>query len=123
MSQATATLSDGRVFVIGGSWNGGTGGKDGEVRRGTHHAPLQGPQPWPATTGAWSTFLSAASMDWLVVPGALRAVAIRLIACCNSCIVHLQMVLQMPAAQQKLYPESGCHRATPRRAVITRPQG
>ena len=29
--QATATMSDGRVFVIGGSWNGGIGGKNGEV--------------------------------------------------------------------------------------------
>ena len=37
LPKATATLSDGRVFVIGGSWSGGTGGtgrtpyKDGEV--------------------------------------------------------------------------------------------
>ena len=30
--QATATMSDGRVFVIGGSWAGGVGGKNGEVR-------------------------------------------------------------------------------------------
>jgi galactose oxidase len=29
--QASATLSDGRTFVIGGSWNGGQGGKNGEV--------------------------------------------------------------------------------------------
>ena len=29
--QATAAMSDGRVFVIGGSWNGGVGGKNGEV--------------------------------------------------------------------------------------------
>ena len=29
--QATAAMSDGRVFVIGGSWAGGTGGKNGEV--------------------------------------------------------------------------------------------
>jgi hypothetical protein len=27
-------MSDGRVFVIGGSWNGGTGGKNGEVSLG-----------------------------------------------------------------------------------------
>jgi galactose oxidase len=25
-------MSDGRVFVIGGSWNGGVGGKNGEVQ-------------------------------------------------------------------------------------------
>ncbi|KAJ5931166.1 hypothetical protein N7466_006659 [Penicillium verhagenii] len=29
--QASTLLSDGRMFVIGGSWNGGVGGKNGEV--------------------------------------------------------------------------------------------
>ncbi|KAL9616143.1 MAG: hypothetical protein Q9160_008949 [Pyrenula sp. 1 TL-2023] len=29
--QTTATLSDGRIFTIGGSWSGGNGGKNGEV--------------------------------------------------------------------------------------------
>jgi galactose oxidase len=29
--QSSVTLSDGRVFTIGGSWSGGQGGKDGEV--------------------------------------------------------------------------------------------
>ena len=29
--QATATLSDGRIFIIGGSWSGGQGGKNGET--------------------------------------------------------------------------------------------
>ena len=29
--QASATLSDGRTFVIGGSWSGGSGGKNGEI--------------------------------------------------------------------------------------------
>jgi galactose oxidase len=29
--QASAALADGRVFTIGGSWSGGTGGKNGEV--------------------------------------------------------------------------------------------
>lgn len=29
--QSTATLSDGRTFIIGGSWSGGVGGKYGEV--------------------------------------------------------------------------------------------
>ena len=29
--QASATLSDGRTFVIGGSWSGGEGGKNGEI--------------------------------------------------------------------------------------------
>lgn len=38
--QGDVTLSDGRVFTIGGSWSGGTAHKDGEV--------------WSPTTGAWS---------------------------------------------------------------------
>ena len=29
--QSSATCSDGRVFTIGGSWSGGTGGKNGEI--------------------------------------------------------------------------------------------
>lgn len=29
--QAMATLSDGRIFTIGGSWSGGRGGKNGEI--------------------------------------------------------------------------------------------
>ena len=29
--QASTTCSDGRVFTIGGSWNGGQGGKNGEI--------------------------------------------------------------------------------------------
>lgn len=29
--QATTTLTDGRTFVIGGSWSGGHGGKNGEI--------------------------------------------------------------------------------------------
>ena len=31
LEQATAALSDGRIFVIGGSWTGGLGGKNGEM--------------------------------------------------------------------------------------------
>jgi galactose oxidase len=29
--QASTSISDGRIFVIGGSWNGGRGGKNGEI--------------------------------------------------------------------------------------------
>ena len=29
--QSQATLSDGRIFTIGGSWSGGQGNKNGEV--------------------------------------------------------------------------------------------
>ena len=34
--QSSTTLSDGRIFTIGGSWSGGEGGKDGEVYNVTH---------------------------------------------------------------------------------------
>ena len=44
--QASTTVSDGRVFAIGGSWRGGIGGKNGEI--------------WSASTG-W-TRLSGASV-------------------------------------------------------------
>ncbi|MEU3922781.1 discoidin domain-containing protein [Streptomyces sp. NPDC029004] len=37
--QAMTLLSNGDAFVLGGSWSGGTGGKDGEV--------------WSAATGTW----------------------------------------------------------------------
>ncbi|KAL8757549.1 MAG: hypothetical protein Q9184_004178, partial [Pyrenodesmia sp. 2 TL-2023] len=38
--QSSATLSNGNIFVIGGSWSGGRGDKNGEV--------------WNATTNTWS---------------------------------------------------------------------
>ncbi|KAL8649816.1 MAG: hypothetical protein Q9226_005417 [Calogaya cf. arnoldii] len=38
--QSSATLSDGRIFTIGGSWSGGEGNKNGEV--------------WSPTTNTWS---------------------------------------------------------------------
>jgi galactose oxidase len=33
--QAQTTIGDGRIFVIGGSWNGGYGGKNGEIYNST----------------------------------------------------------------------------------------
>ncbi|ORY71591.1 uncharacterized protein BCR38DRAFT_404658 [Pseudomassariella vexata] len=33
--QSTATIADGRIFVIGGSWSGGYGGKNGEIYNST----------------------------------------------------------------------------------------
>jgi galactose oxidase len=36
--QSTATCSDGRIFNIGGSWSGGTGGKNGEIYNPTSNA-------------------------------------------------------------------------------------
>jgi galactose oxidase len=47
--QASATLSDGRVFTIGGSWSGGVGGVDGPHKAG---------EIWSATAG------------WKALPGA-----------------------------------------------------
>ena len=47
--QASATLSDGRVFTIGGSWSGGYGGQNG--------APHKNGEVWSATTG------------WTALPG------------------------------------------------------
>ncbi|CAN9420005.1 unnamed protein product [Alternaria alternata] len=36
--QSTTTCSDGRIFNIGGSWSGGTGGKNGEIYNPTSNA-------------------------------------------------------------------------------------
>ena len=47
--QASATLSDGRVFTIGGSWNGGHGGQDG--------TPHKNGEVWSASAG------------WTALPG------------------------------------------------------
>ena len=44
--QSQATLSDGRIFVIGGSWSGARGGKDGEV--------------YSSTTNTWTRLPGAA---------------------------------------------------------------
>jgi len=44
-SQSTATLGDGRVFVIGGSWNGGVGNKTGEVRAALRLKTVDAAQP------------------------------------------------------------------------------
>lgn len=38
--QSSTTLSDGRIFTIGGSWSGGRGGKNGET--------------YDATTNTWT---------------------------------------------------------------------
>jgi galactose oxidase len=43
--QSTATCSDGRIFNIGGSWSGGTGGKNGEI--------------YSPATNAWSLIQNA----------------------------------------------------------------
>lgn len=46
--QSNVTLPDNRVFTIGGSWNGGVGGKDGEIwADGSGWSPLYGAQVAP----------------------------------------------------------------------------
>ena len=45
--QSSATLSDGRVFTIGGSWSGGRFHKDGEV----YEPGSPGEGTWTNTTG------------------------------------------------------------------------
>lgn len=40
--QSSATLSDGRIFTIGGSWSGGLGGKDGEIFDGSKWTMMRG---------------------------------------------------------------------------------
>ncbi len=67
--QSNVTLSDRRVFTIGGSWNGGIGGKDGEVwRDGLGWSrldnalvdPIIGPDPEGAYRGDNHAWLFAA---------------------------------------------------------------
>ncbi len=67
--QSNVTLSDNRVFTIGGSWNGGIGGKDGEIwRDGLGWSrldnalvdPIIGPDPEGAYRGDNHAWLFAA---------------------------------------------------------------
>ena len=48
--QASATMSNGNTFVIGGSWSGGYGNKDGEVWDGTSWTLKRGCQVKPMLT-------------------------------------------------------------------------
>ncbi|KAL9586773.1 MAG: hypothetical protein Q9203_003745 [Teloschistes exilis] len=59
--QASATLSDGRIFTIGGSWSGGEGNKNGEV--------------WSPATNTWTLLggCPVAPMLTADVRGAYRA--------------------------------------------------
>jgi len=63
--QSSATLSNGGVFTVGGSWSGGLGNKDGEVwtsstgwqrLSGVPEDPILGPDPggiYRADNHAW----------------------------------------------------------------------
>ncbi|PNS18299.1 hypothetical protein CAC42_7668 [Sphaceloma murrayae] len=48
--QSSATLSNGNVFQIGGSWSGGRGGKNGEIWNGTSWRLLSGASVTPMLT-------------------------------------------------------------------------
>lgn len=48
--QSSATLSDGTIFTIGGSWSGGRGGKNGEVWNGTSWRGLPSASVTPMLT-------------------------------------------------------------------------
>ncbi len=54
--QASVTLSDNRVFAIGGSWSGGIGGRDG--------TPRKNGEVWSATTG-WKALPAASVIPML----------------------------------------------------------
>lgn len=59
--QSTATLADGRIFVLGGSWSGGYGGKNGEL--------------YSSATNAWTSISGAAVTPMLTqdAQGAFRS--------------------------------------------------
>lgn len=65
--QATATCSDGRVFVIGGSWSGGQGGKNGEIYDITANkwTPLLGGPVAPMLTQDAQGVYRADNHGWL----------------------------------------------------------
>ena len=65
--QATATLSDGRIFIIGGSWSGGLGGKNGEVLNaaGTSWTLLPGCDVTPMLTADAQGVYRADNHGWL----------------------------------------------------------
>ena len=65
--QATATLSDGRIFIIGGSWSGGVGGKIGEVldAAGTSWTLLPGCDVTPMLTADAQGVYRADNHGWL----------------------------------------------------------
>ena len=65
--QATATLSDGRIFIIGGSWSGGLGGKNGEVldAAGTSWTLLPGCDVTPMLTADAQGVYRADNHGWL----------------------------------------------------------
>jgi galactose oxidase len=68
--QAQTTIGDGRIFTIGGSWNGGYGGKNGEIYNSTSNTwtSLSGCSVTPILTadaqGAFRTDNHAWLFSW-----------------------------------------------------------
>lgn len=63
--QASATISDGRIFTIGGSWSGGYGGKNGEIFNGTSWSLLPGALVKPMLTKDAQGIFRQDSHGWL----------------------------------------------------------
>lgn len=63
--QSSATLSDGRIFTIGGSWSGGFGGKDGEIWDGTKWTLMRGCSVQPMLTNDKQSVYRNDNHAWL----------------------------------------------------------
>lgn len=63
--QSSATLSDGRIFTIGGSWSGARGGKDGEIWNGASWTLLPGCRVAPMLTADKQGIFRQDNHAWL----------------------------------------------------------
>jgi galactose oxidase len=63
--QSSTTLSDGRIFTIGGSWSGGVGGKDGEIFDGSRWTMMRGCRVAPMLTNDRGGVFRSDSHAWL----------------------------------------------------------
>lgn len=63
--QSSATLSDGRIFTIGGSWSGGYGGKNGEIYNGTKWTSLPNAAVAPMLTADAQGAFRSDNHAWL----------------------------------------------------------
>ncbi|GAB7357643.1 hypothetical protein MBLNU459_g0140t1 [Dothideomycetes sp. NU459] len=63
--QASCTVSDGRIFTIGGSWSGGYGGKNGEIFDGESWTLLPGALVKPMLTNDAQGIFRQDSHGWL----------------------------------------------------------
>ena len=63
--QSSTTLSDGRIFTIGGSWSGARGGKDGEIWDGTKWSLRRGCAVKPMLTADTQGIFRQDNHAWL----------------------------------------------------------